>query len=108
MTVTSQVGFVDMPLGPALQKALSDIGYVQPTPIQEAFIPLALESTDIIGQAQTGTGKTAAFLLPILSKITEQRHPQALILGPTRELVQQVADEALRLRGEMDVRISAV
>lgn len=97
-----------MPLGPATREALRAIGYDSPTPIQAAFIPKALEKIDIIGQAQTGTGKTAAFMIPILEGITEERVPQALILGPTRELVIQVKEEADRLRGKRDLNIAAV
>lgn len=101
--------FSSFPLGDALHRALLQIGYKSPTPIQAAFIPQALEGGDLIGQAQTGTGKTAAFLLPILARISlDDRQPQALVLGPTRELVQQVCDEAERIRGDLDVRIAPV
>lgn len=108
MIVNSQAGFEDMPLGPTLRKALKEVGYTHPTPIQAAFIPQALESVDLIGQAQTGTGKTAAFLIPLLERLAPTGTPQAIVLGPTRELVQQVTDEALRLRGESPIRIAAV
>jgi len=73
-------------------------GFQQPSPIQAAFIPVALSGRDCIGQAQTGTGKTAAFVIPILERINlDSLKTQALVLTPTRELSQQVAEEAVRL-----------
>jgi ATP-dependent RNA helicase DeaD len=81
-----------------LLATLDRVGYVTPTPIQAAFIPEALAGRDVMGQAQTGTGKTAAFLLPILQGIRDgEAVPQALILAPTRELVMQIAAEAEKL-----------
>jgi ATP-dependent RNA helicase DeaD len=78
--------------GPALA-ALADIGYESPSPIQAATIPPLLAGEDVLGQAQTGTGKTAAFALPLLSRIVlDQRDPQALVMVPTRELAIQVAE----------------
>ncbi|MCH6196322.1 DEAD/DEAH box helicase [Corynebacterium mastitidis] len=74
-------------------KAVSTVGFENPSPIQAQTIPLLMEGNDVVGLAQTGTGKTAAFALPILSRIdVSQRSPQALILAPTRELALQVAD----------------
>ncbi|MET0549344.1 MAG: DEAD/DEAH box helicase [Xanthomonas sp.] len=74
-------------------RALSDVGYESPSPIQAATIPALLTGRDLLGQAQTGTGKTAAFALPILSRLDfAQRKPQALVLAPTRELAIQVAE----------------
>src|ERR1700742_821468 len=85
--------FRDLALNDAVARALDDVGYESPTPIQAATIPPMLEGADIVGQAQTGTGKTAAFALPILSRIdVQQRSPQALVLVPTRELAIQVAE----------------
>src|SRR5687767_7619581 len=85
--------FRDLVLAEPVVRALNDVGYESPTPIQAATIPHMLEGTDIVGQAQTGTGKTAAFALPILSRIdVQQRSPQALVLVPTRELAIQVAE----------------
>ncbi|MEL6816489.1 MAG: DEAD/DEAH box helicase, partial [Cyanobacteria bacterium J06598_3] len=79
-------------IDPVLQ-ALNDVGYENPTPIQAQTIPPLLEGRDIIGQAQTGTGKTAAFALPVLSNVdTSNNRPQALVLAPTRELALQVAE----------------
>jgi ATP-dependent RNA helicase DeaD len=85
--------FRDLGLAEALLQTLSDVGYETPSPIQAATIPPLLENRDIIGQAQTGTGKTAAFALPILSRLDLTRtKPQALVLAPTRELAIQVAE----------------
>ncbi|MGR3176511.1 MAG: DEAD/DEAH box helicase, partial [Candidatus Anammoxibacter sp.] len=86
------MGFEQFKLARRLQEGISSAGYETPTPIQEATIPLALEGRDIIGTAQTGTGKTAAFVLPILSKlINEPRNKShALIVTPTRELAEQI------------------
>lgn len=108
MDNNNQVGFKSLPLGPALQKALEQVGYLNPTPIQAALIPKALEGADVIGQAQTGTGKTASFLLPVFERIEKSEHPQALILGPTRELVQQVYEEAQRLSVHTGVEVAVV
>ena len=85
--------FVDLQLSEPLLKALHDVGYESPSPIQAATIPILLSNRDVLGQAQTGTGKTAAFALPILSRIDiRQTAPQALVLAPTRELAIQVAE----------------
>jgi ATP-dependent RNA helicase DeaD len=85
--------FEELGLCPQLVQAVTDLGYRNPTPIQSAIIPRMLEGGDVIGQAQTGTGKTAAFGLPILQNLTgRQKHVRALILSPTRELAIQVAD----------------
>lgn len=84
--------FADLGLHPSILAAISAVGYEEPSPIQAQSIPVILGGHDMIGQAQTGTGKTAAFALPILSKIDPaKREPQALILAPTRELALQVA-----------------
>ena len=85
--------FSEFELKPALQKSLDEVGYETPTPIQEQTIPLMLEKKDVLGQAQTGTGKTAAFALPLLSNLNlRQKDPQVLVLAPTRELAIQVAE----------------
>jgi ATP-dependent RNA helicase DeaD len=85
--------FADLNLPAPILKALKDVGYETPSPIQAATIPLLMEGRDILGQAQTGTGKTAAFALPVLSRI-DVKNPavQALVLAPTRELAIQVAE----------------
>jgi ATP-dependent RNA helicase DbpA len=81
-----------------LQQVLKDLGYTQPTPIQALTLPILLEGRDVIGQSMTGSGKTAAFAIPLLEKIdTSTRETQALVLCPTRELCLQVANEIRRL-----------
>src|SRR5450830_1809558 len=85
--------FSDLQLSAPLLRVLTELGYETPSPIQAATIPMLLENRDVLGQAQTGTGKTAAFALPILSRIDiRQTVPQALVLAPTRELAIQVAE----------------
>src|SRR2546421_13125741 len=85
--------FTGLGLAPALLAAVADTGYEEPTAIQARTIPVLLAGKDLIGQAQTGTGKTAAFALPILEKIDPaKRETQALVLTPTRELAMQVAE----------------
>ncbi len=87
------VSFRDLSLVPELITALDEVGYEAPSPIQAAIIPHILAGRDVLGQAQTGTGKTAAFALPILSMIDiNKRAPQAMVLAPTRELAIQVAE----------------
>ncbi|MGZ8095761.1 MAG: DEAD/DEAH box helicase [Methylosarcina sp.] len=85
--------FRDLALIDPVLKALDDVGYETPSPIQAQCIPYMLKGRDVLGQAQTGTGKTAAFALPILSRISlKQKEPQVLVLAPTRELAIQVAE----------------
>lgn len=86
------VGFAALGIHPNVLAAIVAVGYEEPSPIQAQSIPLILEGHDMIGQAQTGTGKTAAFALPLLSRIDpSRREPQMLVLVPTRELALQVA-----------------
>ncbi|VAX26021.1 DEAD-box ATP-dependent RNA helicase DeaD (= CshA) [hydrothermal vent metagenome] len=93
VTPEVQVRFEDFDLIPPVFKALSDVGYESPSPIQAAMIPHMLAGKDVVGQAHTGTGKTAAFALPLLSMIdVSNRNPQVLVLAPTRELAIQVAE----------------
>ncbi|MFM7625740.1 MAG: DEAD/DEAH box helicase [Gammaproteobacteria bacterium] len=93
MTDTPDISFADLGLSAEIVAALAAVGYESPSPIQRETIPTLLEGRDLIGQAQTGTGKTAAFALPILSRIeVARREPQALVLVPTRELAIQVAE----------------
>src|SRR5262245_25288313 len=83
--------FTKFGLAPVILEGVRAMGYVQPTPIQVRAIPLILEGRDVIGSAQTGTGKTAAFALPILSKLEyHEPHTRFLVLEPTRELAAQV------------------
>jgi ATP-dependent RNA helicase RhlE len=104
------MSFDSLGLAPALLRALADYGYTKPTPIQAAAIPPALEGHDLLAAAQTGTGKTAAFVLPLLQRLstsgqTMTRRPRALILTPTRELAAQV-HENLRDYGK-HIQVSA-
>ena len=90
---STAASFADLGLSDSLLKTLIDIGYESPSPIQAACIPVLLEGRDLIGQAQTGTGKTAAFALPLMEQIdVKLTKPQALVLTPTRELAIQVAE----------------
>src|SRR6478735_10717320 len=85
--------FADLDIDDRVLKALSDVGYESPSPIQAATIPPLLAGNDVVGLAQTGTGKTAAFALPILMRLdVSAREPRALVLAPTRELAIQVAE----------------
>ncbi|MBP6597382.1 MAG: DEAD/DEAH box helicase, partial [Arenimonas sp.] len=94
--------FRELALSEPLLKVLGELGYETPSPIQAATIPHLLGGRDVLGQAQTGTGKTAAFALPILSQIDlSQTKPQALVLAPTRELGIQVAEAFQRYATHM-------
>jgi len=85
--------FEDLELSPKILKALYEMGFEEPTPIQQNAIPHALQRKDIIGQAQTGTGKTAAFAIPVLDTLQKRKRPGVIILEPTRELAIQVSEE---------------
>ena len=89
-----QSGFKQLKLHSSILRALDEIGYVEPTPVQKQAIPVALERRDLVATAQTGTGKTAAYCLPILQLLKPERNPQveALILAPTRELALQIGN----------------
>ncbi|HPR35929.1 MAG TPA: DEAD/DEAH box helicase [Anaerolineaceae bacterium] len=103
------VNFEDFNLRPELVQAITALGYTQPTPIQAGIIPLMQEGRDVTGQAQTGTGKTAAFALPILNRIDpEQYLPQALVVAPTRELALQVTEMIQSLGQFMGVSVLTV
>jgi ATP-dependent RNA helicase DeaD len=100
--------FEPLGLRAELLRALDNLGYEEPTPIQEAAIPALLEGRDLLGQAATGTGKTAAFALPILNGLDARRkitNPTALVLAPTRELAMQVAEAMHRYGRELQVRV---
>ena len=93
MSDPAPISFAQMELKPSLLKALNGLGYELPTAIQSQTIPLLLAGRDVVGQAQTGTGKTAAFALPLLSNLDLKLNaPQVLVLAPTRELAIQVAE----------------
>jgi len=93
MTTDTVTAFNQLALNKPIMKALDEVGYETPSPIQAQTIPLILEGKDVLGQAQTGTGKTAAFALPLLSGLDlKQKDPQVMVLVPTRELAIQVAE----------------
>lgn len=101
--------FKELELSPELLKSVERAGFEEATPIQSETIPLALEGKDVIGQAQTGTGKTAAFGLPMLEKIDANRQElQGLVIAPTRELAIQTQEELYRLGRDKRVRVQAV
>lgn len=110
-------GFTVFNLDPNLLRAIEESGYTQPTPIQSKAIPIVLNGDDVMGSAQTGTGKTASFILPLLQKIlplassstSPARHPvRALVLCPTRELAVQVADNAQKYAKHTTIRTAVV
>ena len=103
MSTDTVSAFNQLALAPALLKALDEVGYETPSPIQAQTIPLLLQGKDVLGQAQTGTGKTAAFALPLLSNLDlTQKDPQVLVLAPTRELAIQVAEAFQKYAHHMD------
>ncbi|MBL7847966.1 MAG: DEAD/DEAH box helicase [Cyclobacteriaceae bacterium] len=108
--VSNTLAWTELKLNPQLLKAVQEEGFQAPTEIQQRVIPLALGGQAIIGIAQTGTGKTAAYLLPILKKLTyaQETAPRALVLAPTKELVVQIADHATRLSRYTDLRTVAL
>jgi len=106
--------FSSLGLGPKLLQSITDVGYTTPTPIQNAAIPHVLAGRDLIGIAQTGTGKTAAFVLPILERLArhtspaQPREPRALIVAPTRELAAQIEENVRLLGAAMRIRCATV
>ena len=101
-------GFAELALAPELRHALSGLGYEEPTPIQRAAIPPLLEGRDLVGQAATGTGKTAAFALPVLQRLLREGgrvEPLALVLVPTRELAVQVSEAMHRYGRDIGARV---
>ena len=107
VAVPSDQSFAQLPLAPSTLANLQQLGYLQMTPIQAASLPLALAGHDLIAQAKTGSGKTAAFALSLLTKLNPRRFAvQALVLCPTRELADQVTQEIRRLaRGEDNIKV---
>ncbi len=100
-------GFQSLGLSAPMLKTLAAVNYLNPSPIQQGFIPIAIQGLDCTGQARTGTGKTAAFVIPILEQLDfSQLVTQAIILTPTRELSEQVAEEARKLAGENSFRVA--
>src|SRR3954452_3249850 len=103
-TSSADLTFADLQIHPSVLQAVADVGYETPSAIQAATIPAMLAGSDVVGLAQTGTGKTAAFAIPILSKIdTSSRTTQALVLAPTRELALQVAEAFSRYGAHLKV-----
>lgn len=102
--------FDELNINNPLLNALADLEFFTPTPIQEKAFPLIMSGADIVGIAQTGTGKTFAYLLPILRQLnySDKRHPRVLIIVPTRELVKQVVEEIEKLTKYMNVRFAGV
>ncbi len=103
--------FTELDLDPRLQKNLRAIGFTHPTPIQEQTIPAALDDRDILGSAETGTGKTAAFMLPLLDYLINTKRtkmPRALVLVPTRELALQVAEHGRELAPGLPIHFTTV
>jgi ATP-dependent RNA helicase DeaD len=103
-----QKRFEDFNIDRRILRAIDDMGFEEPTPVQEETIPLLLKGIDVMAQAQTGTGKTAAFGIPIIQLIKPEKKPLALVIVPTRELALQVAEEIDNLAKYMDVRSLAV
>jgi len=102
--------FEDLGISKQLQYAVDDLGFVKPTPIQEQAFSVVRSGKDVVGIAQTGTGKTFAYMLPILQdlKFSKQQHPRVLVLVPTRELVLQVVDEIEKLAKYINTRVLGV
>ena len=102
--------FEDFKIKKQLQNAISDLGFETPTPIQQASFSTIMSGNDFVGIAQTGTGKTIAYLLPILQYLTysEQPQPRVLILAPTRELVIQIVEQIEKLTPYINIRIAGV
>jgi ATP-dependent RNA helicase RhlE len=107
---THQAGFGAFALRPELERAIAELGFVLPTPIQSSAIPPALQGRDILACAMTGSGKTAAFMLPILERLAGKRRgaTRALILAPTRELAAQIVEHTNRLARNTGLRAAAV
>ncbi|MDD1765620.1 MAG: DEAD/DEAH box helicase, partial [Methanomassiliicoccales archaeon] len=96
--------FGSLNIDPRIMKSIEEMGFSEPTPVQLAAIPLMMKGRDVIAQAQTGTGKTAAFAIPIIQKIQHGMKPTALVLVPTRELAVQVSEETKRLASHLDIK----
>ena len=108
------MSFDSLGLRPEILKAIKETGYTEPTPIQSSSIPLVLEGQDLIGIAQTGTGKTAAFTLPMLEKLIHHhgqrkgKGTRALVLSPTRELVVQIEENVKTYAKHIPVKVATV
>ena len=102
--------FNDLDLSNPLRNAIEDLGFINPTPIQEEAFPIVRSGKDVVGIAQTGTGKTFAYSLPIIRDLqfSKQQHPRVLMLVPTRELVVQVVEEIEKLSKYINLRVLGV
>lgn len=110
-TTEQSVTFADLGLRPEIAETLAELGYEEPTPIQAAAIPVLISGKDMLGQAATGTGKTAAFALPILQRLAEGnrgKEPVAMVLVPTRELAMQVSEALHKYGRKLGVRVVPV
>ncbi len=112
-TFLTQTHFASFDLHPSLLQGLEDAGFERCTPIQAETLPISLKGRDVAGQAQTGTGKTAAFLVTVFNRLSaeppsEDRAPRALIVAPTRELAQQIYEEALNIGQHLDLSVVQV
>ena len=105
------IDFQSLPLSPATLQALQAMSYVQATPVQKDSIPAALNGQDLMVQSQTGTGKTAAFAIPVIEQLSQQKkikNGSVLILAPTRELARQVKQEVERLISFHQLKVTAI
>ena len=108
--------FTELNLAEPLQRAIDDLGYTELTAVQERALPLTLAGQDVAGQGRTGTGKTAAFLITALNRLLTEppkkgrgkKHPRALVIAPTRELVVQISDDAKNLIKYTDLKLHTV
>ncbi|MBR5214292.1 MAG: DEAD/DEAH box helicase, partial [Akkermansia sp.] len=98
--------FDELGLAAPILEAVKDCGYETPTPIQQQAIPVVLEGKDVIGASQTGTGKSAAFALPLLTRIEANGLPQVLVLEPTRELADQLAEAFRTYAKHTDIKVA--
>src|SRR5687768_17734910 len=111
MSAEPTAGFAALGLSDALMTTLTELGYEEPTPIQREAIPPLLEGRDLLGQAATGTGETAAFALPLLQTLVKRGRgsgPVALVLAPTRELAMQVSEATHRYGKDLGARVLPV
>ena len=109
MSTTETVGFAQFNLSEEMTKTIVKLGYETPTPVQQAVIPLLLgEKTDLIALANTGTGKTGAFGVPLVERLANEKKTQALIVCPTRELALQVAQNVQGFGSAKGLRVAAI
>ena len=104
------MSFAQFSLDPALLRGIADLGFETPTPIQNAAIPIGLAGRDVLACAMTGSGKTAAFMLPVLQRLLAERKraTRALVLTPTRELAAQIEDHSRRLARHAGIGVASV